>query len=457
MAVLRVWWLRPRPDLQEFIKREWNGDLEKTMKQSSACRPGLLVCLGIAALVLGFGYRWVRTLRSAAPTSASTPTSLSEQTAAHEDAEPREVPLSQFIRDSQPPAMIPSSGRSVPSAQPTVSRVEPSPQMRELVASLTNLDLSHGPISREQAQQWKERLQALAQQGVTAVPAIREFLEQNQDLNFAAVSGGELLGQSSVRSALIVALQQIGGPEATALMLQTLQTTALPSEIALLARNLEQQAPGQYRQETLNAVNEVLAMAENGQLAGWDVGALFQVLQNYGDSTTAAALARLQSKWSYYATMALAGLPEGEGVPVLIRQAQDGAAGGRSALAIQMLAQMATEYPDAGAALIEQARRNQFSDATWRKIAAGLAGDQYQIGRPTELNALTPVLPGLKTYHIESGNQNFYSLPLSATLPTDEISQRLALIDQLLASASSPAAVEALRNARAVLGKRLTN
>src|SRR3989442_7725535 len=86
-----------------------------------------------------------------------------------------------------------------------------------------------------------------------------------------------------------------------------------PSEIALLARTLEQQAPGQYRQETLNAVSEVLAMAEKDQLAGWDVGALFQVLQNYGDASTAGVLAQLQSKWNYYATMALAGLPRGEG------------------------------------------------------------------------------------------------------------------------------------------------
>jgi hypothetical protein len=366
--------------------------------------------------------------------------------------------VSQFIRDAQPPAAIPSIGRAVSSAQPAAARAEPSPQTRQLVASLTNLDLSHGPITREQAQQWKEGLQNLTQQGVTAVPAIREFLEQNQDLNFAAVSGGELLGQSSVRAALFDVLQQIGGPEATALMLQTLQTTALPSEIALLARNLEQQAPGQYRQETLNAVNEVLSMAEKGQLAGWDVGALFQVLQNYGDATTAAALAQLQSKWNYYATMALAGLPGGEGVPSLIRQAQDAAAapGGRGALAFQMLDQMAAEYPDAGAALLEQARHNQISDAVWRKIAAGLAGDQYQIGMPSELSALTPILPGLKTYHIESGNQNFYSLPLAATLPDDQRSQRLALIDQLLASASSPAAVEALKNAQALLGKGQT-
>ena len=63
------------------------------------------------------------------------------------------------------------------------------------------------------------------------------------------------------------------------------------------------------------------------QLAGWDVGALFQVLQNHGDATTAEALAQLRSKWNYYATMALAGLPGGEGVPSLIRQVQDATAG----------------------------------------------------------------------------------------------------------------------------------
>ena len=367
------------------------------MKQVSVSAPRLLVCLGVMALVLGIGYRWARSPRSSPPASASPLPPPATQ--ATDDAEPREVAPSQFIRDSQPPAVIPSTARSVSTAQPAVTRVEPSPQTRQLVASLTNLDLSHGSITREQAQQWKEGLQALTQHGVTALPAIREFLEQNQDVNFAAVSGGGLLGQTSVRAALIDALQQIGGPEATTLMLQTLQTTALPSEIAQLARNLEQQAPGQYRQETLNAVTDVLAMAEKGQLAGWDVSALFQVLQNNGDATTAAALTQLQSKWNYYATMALAGLPGGEGGPSLIRQAQE--AGGKGVLAFQMLAQMSAEYPDAGAALVEQARRNQIPDSAWRKIAAGLAGDQYQIGMPPELNALASPLPGLKTYHIE--------------------------------------------------------
>src|SRR6266516_1497578 len=327
MASFRLCCIRPQPDHEDSIECEWNDDREKIMKQNSVSGTRPLVYLGIVALALVIGYRWVRSTRSSPPAPASTLPSPAAQApaAAHEDAEPREVPLSQFISDTRPPAAIPSTGRAVSPVQPTVPRVEPPPYTRQLVASLTNLDFSHGPITREQAQQWKAGLQTLTQQGVTSLPAIREFLEQNQDLNFAAVSGGGLLGQSSMRAALIDALQQIGGPEATALMLQTLQTTALPSEIDLLARNLEQQAPGQYRQETLNAVTEVLAMAEKGQLAGWDVGALFQVLQNHGDATTAEALAQLQSKWNYYATMALAGLPGGEGVPSLIRQVQDAA------------------------------------------------------------------------------------------------------------------------------------
>jgi hypothetical protein len=407
------------------------------------------------ALALWIAYRF-KTGRGSSPAPDATVTTPTPGTAAQGDSEPREVPLSKYISDSRPPATIPATGRTASAAQPAVSRTEPTPYARQLVASLTNLDLTHGPITREQAQQWKQGLQVLTQQGAAAVPAIREFLEQNQELSFSAVSGGELLGQSSMRVALIDALQQIGGPEAMAVMLQTLQTTALPSEIALLARNLEQLAPGQYRQETLNAVNEVLAMADKGQLAGWDVGALFQVLQNYGDASTASALAQLQSKWNYYATLALAGLPGGEGVPSLIRQVQDAAtgAGGKSSLTLQILAQVAAEYPDAGAALIEQARRNQIPDGAWRKIATGLAGDQYQIGTPSELSALSPSMPGLKTYHIESGNQNFYSLPLNANLSSDQIGQRLALIDQLLAAASSsPAAMEALQNARASLDK----
>ena len=53
------------------------------------------------------------------------------------------------------------------------------------------VDFSRGPITKEQAEQWKQGLQGLIAQGSAAVPAIREFLEQNQELNFGAIAGGE--------------------------------------------------------------------------------------------------------------------------------------------------------------------------------------------------------------------------------------------------------------------------
>src|SRR5438034_7265563 len=191
MASFRLWWIRPQPVHEDSIECEWNDNREKIMKQNSVSGTRPLVYLGIAALMLGIGYRWLRSTHSSPTAPAPSLPSPAKQAAAHEDAEPREVPLSQFISDSQPPAAIPSIGRTVSSVQSAVPRVEPSPYTRQCVSSLTNLDFSHGPITRERAQQWKEGFQTLTQQGVTALPAIREFLEQNQDLNFAAVRSEE--------------------------------------------------------------------------------------------------------------------------------------------------------------------------------------------------------------------------------------------------------------------------
>jgi hypothetical protein len=338
----------------------------------------------------------------------------------------------------------------------TEPRIEPTPYTRQLVSSLTNLDFTQGQVTPEQAQQWKQNLEALAAQGAAAVPAIREFLEQNKEVVFGASGGRDLLGQASMRSAFINTLAQINGSEATAALVQTLQTSTLPGEIDQLAQTLEQRAPGQYRQEALNAINEVLNMASNGQLpAGWDVGALFKTLQGYGDASTASALEQLQGPFKYYSTMALAGMEGGDGVPVLVRETQDATAGSRRDFAYQMLAQVSAQYPDAGTALLEQAKANQISDAAWAKIATGLAGDQYQIGEPAQTGgADSPPIQGLKTFHIGSGNQNFYSLPLAAG---PQLQQRIALVDQLIGLTSSPNALAALQTAKATLSGMSAN
>src|SRR5207249_2481601 len=103
-------------------------------------------------------------------------------------------------------------------------------------------------------------------------------------------------------------------------------------------------------------------------------------------------------------------------------------------------------------ALLEQARLNQIPESAWRKIVSGLAGDQYQVGTPpVEGEANNANITGLKVFHIESGNQNFYSLPVTATASAEELGKRRALIDQLLAVNSNPAAAQVLQNARILL------
>jgi hypothetical protein len=422
------------------------------MEQRSYFKLATFVAIAGVALAVGYSLRLrlnnrARLENAAVVTVDSEASIHSESENPELDPELRELSPSELASVPRPPAVVQSSSRV--GASSATPRPEASPYTRQLIGGLTNLNLSAGPITAERAEQWKHELQTLIGHGATAVPAIRDFLELNQELNFAGINGGQLLGETSLRAALINALGQIGGPEALQLMLQTMQATTLPSEIALLAQHLETLAPGQHRQNTLDAVNDVLAMAAKGQLAGSDMAPLFQLLQGYGDSGTAVMLDQLQGPWRYYATLSLASLTEGLGVPMLIQQVEDQTR--PRDFAYQMLAQVATENPEAARTLLNQAQLNQISESGWRKILSGLAGDQYQLGSPAQTRVPPP---GLKTYHIASGNQNFYSLPVGPNAPVRE---RVAFIDQLLAVTSNPGAVQALQAARVNLSGLLSN
>jgi len=102
--------------------------------------------------------------------------------------------------------------------------------------------------------------------------------------------------------------------------------------------------------------------------------------------------------------------------------------------------------------LLEQAKSGQIPDRAWSRIAEALVGDQYQFAKDPNVDPTTLLrTPGTKTYHINSNNENFYSLPLSSS-PEADLAQRQALIDQLLAANNNnPAAVQALQKAKASL------
>src|SRR5207253_10973758 len=130
----------------------------------------------------------------------------------------------------------------------------------------------------DQVDEWNRRLELVKAQGPAAVAGIREVLQNRVDLDFGLVDG---LGFAGARAAMFDALGQIGGAEGIAATLQTLENTADPREIAVLAQNLEKLAPGEHRQEAIEAARDALAMARSGKLDGADVAPLFEVLNKF--------------------------------------------------------------------------------------------------------------------------------------------------------------------------------
>ena len=303
-----------------------------------------------------------------------------------------------------------------------------------LLTRLAHLNFSGGKISADQANEVNQLLQQLREQGAAALPAIREYLQQNQDFGFDDFAGGNLVNYGTLRLGLMDALQQIGGTEAIQLSVATLQQTADPLEIALLSSYLESQQPGQFRQFELAAAQEALIQAANGQVPGRDMSPLFELLQAYGSTNIVADLEKAVSRWNYYATLALAGLPDGAGIPTLIKLAQDPAVSslGNGDFALRPLTQAALQYPAAAAALVDDARQNRVPEKAWPTIAAALSGS-----------------------YIQYGNQIFGTTAPAQNWSPEQISQRIALINQMLAVTASPTGRQALQNALTSVTARL--
>jgi hypothetical protein len=421
-------------------------DSQQGQYQAASSHARTLLATGVLLLILISAYGFWRHFSATADEPETNKDAVAAENA------PGSVTSSEPIKTA--------ANRETPSAavtRPGFSRAaEPSAQTRQLVQSLAAITPGV-PLTPERASDWRKAFQALLDQGPASVPAIREFLEKNTDASFGA-GADQLVGYRSVRSAMIDALRQISGPEASEVAMQTLRSVTEPRELASLTQALEKLAPDQFKEEALQAARQMLAQSaasptDNGQ----DVAAAFQVLQRYGGEGAVQDLERASAKWGYYSALALAQLPDGAGIPSLIHMLdpQNGLGADLKDPALRMLAQESFQYPEAREALMNEARQNRIPVNSWVALAPILAGEQVAFLDSGFNSPPAPGTPDLKTTHLAYGNQNLFSLPTAQSMTPDQMAQRLDLIQQMVPSASDPAAAQALRASYDQLTQRL--
>src|SRR5207253_7509576 len=106
-----------------------------------------------------------------------------------------DMPAAQPAMSSQkaanPPVVKPTV--PVPAAKDNSSAelaIAGAVQAQEIITRLAQLDPTHGPLTKEQVKELNQSVKNLIAQGPAAVPAIRGFLERNQDINFTELADG---------------------------------------------------------------------------------------------------------------------------------------------------------------------------------------------------------------------------------------------------------------------------
>ena len=414
-------------------------------------RPGLKWAVAVLAVICLAALGWhflgasPGTQGPTAPTETDT---LAGPTAAASPSEPGNPNVAH-----SPDAPVRPAG-APPAVAPALPQGPVDPITGALIAGLNRLSGTNVALTAEAIGAWRTNFLDLVQAGSSAIPALRAFLEQKGDSAFSR-EAWQALGYGSPRLAALDALRQIGGPEATAAMEGLLGTTQSPKEIAVLARNLEDASPGQYRQQALEAARAALVAAGTSRNPELDVAPLFEVFSHYGDASVISELESAMSKWKYYATIALANLPEGAGIPTILRLADPSTGSGNRVVALEMMSQLAADNPTAREALLNQVRANQIPANLWPYLSGPLAGDQYfPVDSAITLYPTLQAWSDLRTTHLTYGNQNLYMLPGNQTLTADGINQRLALVDELLKATTDPAAQQTLQQARNTLAQR---
>ena len=354
----------------------------------------------------------------------------------------------------------PPGRRPPPSADKTMRGrgeeiVRRDPSYRDPESLVTHLTTSSGRLSATELDQLNRDLQALTAMGNEAIPFIREYLNKFEDIPLASTDREMPVPYPTMRLALLDVVKQIGGSEAIALELEILGQTTAPREIAFLGEALEEQQPGRHLDQVLNTSLEVLAMAAEKQLPSPELAPIFRLLGSYSDEAAISALEESIPHWERYSMMALAQTPEGNGVPSIVNQIQEGINRHDRNLekfGWELLAQVAFSNPVARDYLVKAASSNVIPDELWSGIAMHAAGNaQYQMVRPEQTDPLIRESYTSHRFHKDNGLQGdqliFRWRPRPSSI-SDQLEGRREVLDALMQATSSAEAQLALKAVR---------
>jgi hypothetical protein len=202
-----------------------------------------------------------------------------------------------------------------------------------------------------------------------------------------------------------------------------------PQAVVALSRYLAQSSPGVH-DAAIRAAAELSLLSIPALNEA--PGELFQLLGEFGNAGTVNVMVDLPWHLDAYASVALALIPDGSGLDLIIQDARLYERGYHSThgrLAIELLAQRACENPGAAQALFDLARQGLIPTDAWPNVLAAIAGEQ-------SISLVRPAF-GLRSTHTifrPNGNQVIYWVTnMTPSTDTDGYEDiRLALLDELL-------------------------
>ena len=182
-----------------------------------------------------------------------------------------------------------------------VVRVNNQPTPEEIIRALQQLKIAAGDGQIRNTRTAIHQFENLIAQGSASLPAIREFLLRNEEINYDSPIGlkgskegrmaTEFMMPPSLRIGLFEVTKRVGGAEAEQLLADTLANTGRGAEVAYLAYALQELAPYKYRDLSVNSARDFLSRpipAGGTGLDKYDREYLYGVLAFYGDNSFAA-------------------------------------------------------------------------------------------------------------------------------------------------------------------------